>query len=55
MRCRNLLKHLFLFPALVLLGVAGKAQLINESFDGTTFPPTGWNVTHTTGADPTAV
>lgn len=45
-------KLLTLFIALNAF-IASNAQL-TESFDGLTFPPTGWLSTHTTGTDTTA-
>ena len=48
-------KKLLIVPVLLLLAFAGNSQLLSESFDSPTFPPSGWVNTHTIGADVSAV
>lgn len=48
-------KQLLIIPFLLFLGMAVKSQVLSESFDSPTFPPTGWLNTHTTGANAAAV
>jgi hypothetical protein len=55
MKKTTLLRQLLFVPVLLLIGLKGKSQVLSESFDSPTFPPTGWINTHTIGTDPTAV
>jgi hypothetical protein len=55
MKKTTLLRQLLFVPVLLLIGLKGKSQVLSESFDSPTFPPTGWVNTHTIGDSLNAV
>ena len=48
-------KLLLIIQVLLFLALAGKSQVLFQSFDSPTFPPTGWVNIHTTGGNTSAV
>jgi hypothetical protein len=46
-----LLKQLCMIPMLLLFASNANSQSLSQSFDATTFPPTGWTNTHTAGTE----
>jgi len=44
------MKKINLFFILVIFALIGRAQTLNESFDGTTFPPAGWQNIQVSGS-----
>lgn len=48
-------KPLLIIAILLLQALTGKSQVLFQSFDSPTFPPTGWVNIHTTGGNTSAV
>jgi GEVED domain len=55
MKTKTFPQQLLIIPVLFLLGLTGNSQVLSESFDAPTFPPTDWINIHTTGANALAV
>ena len=51
MNKKVLLKQLLFIPVFLITGFIAKSQLLNESFEGAVFPPSGWLNVTSAGAD----